>query len=269
MTSAGSFPQISWIENSSRLIVCGWETQLWDLADARILWEHAGSNSAMAVSPDEARVAIGMRDRTVKVCSTATGETLQTITGFTREPCELAWSPKGTLLAAATFGDTQLIDMESYKFISKPIRSIRWYTDTFIAWASEDRLLVGDGAKGARVWNTSTQDMEHEVAGNGINASASSFALSADGSTIAFPAPGIVKLSRIADGQHLRTIVLLTEEMNMVVSPDGHYAGPPGCEEHFVYVALSTEGQSLYTPSEFAEKFGWKNDPNRAVSASR
>lgn len=35
-------------------------------------------------------------------------------------------------------------------------------------------------------------------------------------------------------------------------------------EPHIVYVAMHDDGQRTYTPAEFREKFGWKNDPTKA-----
>ena len=46
----------------------------------------------------------------------------------------------------------------------------------------------------------------------------------------------------------------------------GHYRGSDGVEDQFVYVAQHEDGrQQIYTPAEFAEKFGWKNDPEKAT----
>ena len=50
-----------------------------------------------------------------------------------------------------------------------------------------------------------------------------------------------------------------------VVFFGGHYRGSPGVEDQIVYVALLPDGsQRTYTPAEFAETFGWKNDPEKA-----
>jgi hypothetical protein len=51
----------------------------------------------------------------------------------------------------------------------------------------------------------------------------------------------------------------------LVVGPEGHWRGPKGVEDHIVYVALHEDGsQHTYSPTEFAKKFGWKNDPAKA-----
>ena len=44
------------------------------------------------------------------------------------------------------------------------------------------------------------------------------------------------------------------------------YCGSPGVEEHIVYVAMHDDGsQVTCTPAEFAQQFGWKNDPEKAT----
>lgn len=75
----------------------------------------------------------------------------------------------------------------------------------------------------------------------------------------------------------------LTDNTWITVGPEGHYRGgllpaadqPLGdgttpaelaaIEKHLVYVTQHKDGsRGLYTPAEFAQKFGWKNDPQRA-----
>ncbi|MFO0881758.1 MAG: SUMF1/EgtB/PvdO family nonheme iron enzyme [Gemmataceae bacterium] len=58
---------------------------------------------------------------------------------------------------------------------------------------------------------------------------------------------------------------VVTGDNWICIGPDGHWRGSPGVEEHIVYVAQLEDGsQRTYTPKEFAEKFGWKNDPAKA-----
>ena len=52
---------------------------------------------------------------------------------------------------------------------------------------------------------------------------------------------------------------------HVCISPDGHYRGSDGIEQHLVYIALTKDGhQETYSPTDFATKFGWKNDPTKA-----
>ena len=60
---------------------------------------------------------------------------------------------------------------------------------------------------------------------------------------------------------------LLTDAQGrvVVVSEDGHVRGPDGALDGLVYVAEFEDGrQETFTPKQFADKFGWKNDPSKA-----
>ena len=58
----------------------------------------------------------------------------------------------------------------------------------------------------------------------------------------------------------------LTGDHWLCLGPTGHYRGSPGVEDQIVYVAMLEDGsQRTYTPAEFAETFGWKNDPDKAT----
>ena len=57
----------------------------------------------------------------------------------------------------------------------------------------------------------------------------------------------------------------LTDNHWLCVGPDGHYRGSKGVESQIVYVAQLEDGSNqIFTPEEFAKKFGWKNDPAKA-----
>jgi hypothetical protein len=50
------------------------------------------------------------------------------------------------------------------------------------------------------------------------------------------------------------------------VGPTGHCRGSKGVAEHVVYVAQLDDGSNItLSPQEFAKRFGWKNDPEKAT----
>ena len=58
----------------------------------------------------------------------------------------------------------------------------------------------------------------------------------------------------------------LTGERWLCLGPTGHYRGSPGVEDPIVYVAMLPDGsQQTFTPAEFAAKFGWQNDQEKAT----
>ena len=57
-----------------------------------------------------------------------------------------------------------------------------------------------------------------------------------------------------------------TSDQWVCVGPTGHWRGSEKAVAFLVYVALHNDGsQRTYSPTEFAEKFGWKNDTEKAT----
>jgi Tol biopolymer transport system component len=67
--------------------------------------------------------------------------------------------------------------------------------------------------------------------------------------------------------QPLGTMIpYLSDDQCVVIGPDGHYRGSWRIDEHLVYVALTDDGrQETYTPADFSKRYGWKNDPKKAI----
>ena len=52
----------------------------------------------------------------------------------------------------------------------------------------------------------------------------------------------------------------------LCIGADGHYRGSEGIESQIVFVALHKDGsQTMHTASDFQQKFGWDNDPEKAT----
>lgn len=52
----------------------------------------------------------------------------------------------------------------------------------------------------------------------------------------------------------------------LCIGPTGHYRGSHGIEEQIVYVAQLDDGSHVtLAPADFAQRFGWKNDPSKAT----
>jgi hypothetical protein len=56
---------------------------------------------------------------------------------------------------------------------------------------------------------------------------------------------------------------MILPDGQVAISPDGHIRGTPGAEKELVYVVVTDTGQETLTPAEFAQKYGWKNDPEK------
>ncbi|HEX5446172.1 MAG TPA: hypothetical protein VFW87_20255 [Pirellulales bacterium] len=59
--------------------------------------------------------------------------------------------------------------------------------------------------------------------------------------------------------------MLLTFNRGQVISiaPSGHYRASPRADELLAYVVETADGQETLLREQFAERFGWKNDPSR------
>src|SRR4029077_15945213 len=66
---------------------------------------------ALAFSPDDTRLALGMRDSTVRLQDGFTGAALRRFAGHRSEVLAVAWGPAGELLSAAQDATIRLWDM--------------------------------------------------------------------------------------------------------------------------------------------------------------
>ena len=53
----------------------------------------------------------------------------------------------------------------------------------------------------------------------------------------------------------------------LAISADGHYWSDGDVRDEIVYLVQTAEGQQTLTPDEFAQKYGWKNDPTKVHAA--
>lgn len=78
------------------------------------------------------------------------------------------------------------------------------------------------------------------------------------------------RIVRVADGE----LLAATTGFQTLVSPDGHllnqhrasgvaWVASPGVKDKFVYIVQTARGQQTLTPQEFANRYGWRNDPGK------
>ena len=60
------------------------------------------------------------------------------------------------------------------------------------------------------------------------------------------------------------SLVPLEDDRWAAISAEGHYRIDAGLDDELVYIAQADNGEMLvFSPKDFADKFGWKNDPTR------
>ena len=55
----------------------------------------------------------------------------------------------------------------------------------------------------------------------------------------------------------------LDKDRFVSIASDGHYRGSAGIEQELVYVVQTDKGQETLNPTEFANRFNWKNEPSK------
>ena len=91
--------------------------------------------------------------------------------------------------------------------------------------------------------------------------------LSKDGHRLACGLTHSVRLVETSSGSSILTLALLRNNQPLFISSEGHFLGPTASiDRGIVYVTQSTKGQQTLEPSEFQERYGWKNDPSQVTA---
>ena len=174
----------------------------------------------------------------------------------------LAWSPDGvTLAAACSDGSVALWDRETGKSLGDLSLSGPKTAANAIAWTPDGKTLIVLGGDGfLRFWNVEAKAMLRQVRRPGGPA-----AFSADGALLAAVSKTYtVRLWETTTGRPLGTAIRL-EHGWLVLSETGHYrAENEKVEKELVYVVQTDEGQDTLSPKQFAAKYNWKNEPDKA-----
>jgi len=105
---------------------------------------------ALAFSPDDTRLALGMRDSTVRLQDGFTGAALRRFAGHQSEVLAVAWGPTGELLSAAQDTTIRLWDMApapSAPFLPRRFVNFVASTDSdqFAGVTDDKRIVLWDG----------------------------------------------------------------------------------------------------------------------------
>jgi hypothetical protein len=77
-----------------------------------------------------------------------------------------------------------------------------------------------------------------------------------------------VKVHDTLTGDLLYTLMYLRDNHWIAISPEGYYKGSPGVEAMFHAIVQKEDGsQEVVSLSDFAAKYGWKNDPAKVKFA--
>lgn len=227
-------------------------TKFFDMSSGEVLRELPGGRSALTWSPDGKSVAVAA-DTEITLRDAHSFDVAATITAPAKHVMSvLAWSPDGSLLAAGmTDGKAYVFDIDSGKLL----RTWEAHTSTIesLAWFDGGSKLASGTSAEVRVWDAAGDLLRTIPDDCGT--------FSPDGHLVASRGDSSLRLWNLEDGRYLRTLLTLRNRQYAAVSPEGHYAGSPDAQTDFVYIVQTDEGQQTLTPTEFAERYGWKNDP--------
>jgi serine/threonine protein kinase/WD40 repeat protein/formylglycine-generating enzyme required for sulfatase activity len=277
------FNRVGWSPDGRQVVTSDddGKVRLWNVGEGRLVREltgHQGRVWNVAWSPDGTKIASCGVDKSVRIWEAEKGDLLHSLTEFPDDLLgyfpggwsthNLAWTPdsrslwiglkwkaarfdlvgrrfesleslsNGGLLNSLSLSPdgTKLLGREGYGWtvlrdLEKPeTRNLRQHLGWHPIWLPDSRRFVGSEKSQSAIRGFDTR-VDQRLG-------------------TLYPWVG----SDGKDGQWL------------CVGPTGHYRGSAKIDEHIVYVAMHDDGsQVTYTPAEFREKFGWKNDPEKAT----
>jgi serine/threonine protein kinase/WD40 repeat protein len=235
-----------------------------EVASGKIVWQADVGGSGAAWSPDGASIAAGLEPE-VGVFNAADGRLERRLAGCQpsepgRSALVVAWSASGKLVAAMpAMGSGAIWEVSTGRQVCRMDSDSAFV----LQWADHDRSVLGANSARAARWDAQSGKQQRTYIPGQMNLK--DISLSSDGRLAAVGYGGAVRLQRLADGVRLRSVLFLPNDRAVTISPEGHYAGPPGVEKELVYVVQTETGQDTLTPEEFSRKYHWKNDPAQAL----
>jgi len=275
----GQIRNISWSPDGQRLVSAGAEklARVWDVASGKQQTELAHENEVVCVvwSPDGCRLATLSRKAADHVGVVEFWDMISFERVDRFEVCatniadgrpRLSWDSNGRrLFIAPRTGIISVYDCELRTLRRLPDKPGSEFHDVCFSPASE-RLAVCNGTRWTWLESLTTGETWR------IRACSCPGWFPDGRRWVASDAGGIGTI-RVYDTDTQRRLGVLIPAMSdneyICIGPEGHYRGSPRIEGDLVYVAQDEDGsQVTYTAKEFSEKFGWKNDPNKARFAA-
>jgi WD40 repeat protein len=248
------------IASTGRGDVMLWKTESGE--ELRTLSGHTDTVMWVTWSPDGKMLATSSQDRTIRLWNAKSGETLQTLPDshvrgqvFSPDSRTLVYS-KGS---PGHGGTVHLLDIETgQEKETLPVLALS------LAWSPNNRILAVSEFSGVvRTWDLDAGESSMQCAVH-TDGEMASLAWSPHGRVLASGSlDGTIRLWDANIGQALGVLVPLGSDQAVIINSDGHYRGSTRVEQNLVYVVQTDSSQETLTPEEFAERYGWKNDPSK------
>jgi WD40 repeat protein/serine/threonine protein kinase len=224
----------TWSLDPTRLITVGEKTTVWNLESGEAI-KTIDVSAPADVSPDGKRLAFVYEDgKRIEIRDVESGEPvveLENDPPLVVPAVRLTWSPDSTRLA----GLGRVWDAET----GKAVCSLPRYPPSRLARSTLSRDDVDFRAR----W-------------------------SPDGAYLAYlaylAADRSVPVVEAATGRVVTTLLHFTHDRTMAIAPSGHFHCSPRFESELVYIVETDDGQETLSPQEFADRYGWRNDPSQA-----
>ncbi len=265
----GKVSGVNWSPDGKQLASSGYDAvvRIWKVSSGETTRQikHDRPVRSVVWSPDGKSVATCAEDDIIRLFNADTGKELRKFDPLPSPPAwgptGIAWAPLGDLIAIAPAdAQARVLDVKSGK-LSEPFVSFLGGMQS-VAWSTDGKqLLVSNGNEiGYRAVSAKNSQL---VYGHGLP-----MQWLTDKRRVLTGQGGAHPLQAVDTRRGSRLGVLFPSLVGggwLCIGPDGHYRGSEEIEQHIVYVALHKDGSQLtYSPTEFREKFGWKNDPAKA-----
>jgi WD40 repeat protein len=229
----GPVTAVVWMAPTQTIVSAGHDQTIrfWDGLTGqctKTLTDQKAPVSDLVLSPNQKTLASIDLNREVLLWDASSGSQIQRLSDDTidhprweGELTAAAWSPDGTMLAAAANGGGIQIWRPQAKNVWRR-RHTRGQCVHSIAWSPDNRYLLAGAADGTtRVWDV-LNDLRRHV--------------------LLLPLSG-------------------TAGPGIAVADEGDYRGPPGIHRHLRYVVDSERGHQTLRAGEFHNNWGWVNEP--------
>ena len=266
--------RVSWSPDGLFLATCSGEpvVRIWGISretPVREIKAPAGSFVDVAWSPDGSRLATIGDDRSVRTWDPLNGQLVRTYESLAQpQGGSIAWSRNSRELWIPLEGDVVWLDLATGRFSSSGHLSHIGAPLALDTSAAGDTLIANSYQWTIfRDGETGTRRMLHRHLGLPHWLPDGRRFLGFRHQYYGLAAPGFdTRLDR-----RLGTLFPMVcgepgFDQWLCVGPTGHYRGSEKIDDHIVYVAMHDDGnQVTYTPAEFRQKFGWKNEPEKAT----
>jgi WD40 repeat protein len=281
---------MTWSPDSRLLVIAeAKRVRLWDVTTNQPVREIAGLRDGynlVAWSPDGKALAVTTTGGDVVLYETTAWEPLHRLACQSHQVLSLAWSPDSRMLAVGCHENkAQTWDAAS----GKPLLNLKVSNSLQgvygVGWSPDGKTLFTLD-RSVRLWDAASGGFRHQLSPLDTKLAAWSprnmdrIVGAEPGSRMVpgEPGRGTLHFWRTSSGNlvksvdgHPRTdpprdaVPLGIRGLSLAISPAGHYRGSPGIEEEIVYVVQAERGQETLRPEEFARRYDWKNDPEKAA----